>query len=279
MPNENINEILSSLQFSKFPLEKLLYTVATLVIGVIAIRIVRKVLQRLLSKTSIDPRAQGYAVNGVRFVLWVVLVIILADQLGIPVTSLVALFSVLSLAVSLAIQNVLSNIAGGLVILVAKPFRLGDYIETPSGRGTVENISLHCTNLLTDDGQRLIVPNSTLSAEKITNYTTTGSRRISLSVTASYDAPTAAVRQACLDAIAMTDNVLDDPAPLVLVNSYNASNIEYLIRVWCKPDQYVNVYFPLMENLRTTFEEHDVEMTYNHLNVHMQETCTPDTVK
>ena len=123
-PNENINSFLSSLHFSKLPLEQLLSTLATLILGIVVIRIIKKVLKRLLSKTSIDPRAQGYAVNAVRFVLWVVLIIILADQLGIPVTSLVALFSVLSLAISLAIQNVLSNIAGGLVILVTKPFQV-----------------------------------------------------------------------------------------------------------------------------------------------------------
>ena len=269
MSNTDINSIISGLNFSKLPVEQLLYTLATLIIGVIAIRIIRKVLKRLLSKTTVDPRAQGYAVSGVRFVLWVVLILILADQLGIPVTSLVALFSVLSLAVSLAIQNVLSNIAGGLVILVTKPFQVGDYVDTPSGRGTISNISLHCTQLLTDDGQRLIVPNSTLSAEKITNFTATGTRRVSIAVTASYDAATATVREACLEAVAMTPDILPDPAPLVLVNNYNASNIEYLVRVWCKPEHYATVYFPLMENLRTSFDSHGVEMTYNHLNVHM----------
>lgn len=268
-PSENINSFLSGLNLSKLPLEQIIYTLLTLLIGIIAIRIVCKILRRLLDRPAIDPRAQRYAVSGIRAVLWVVLILILADQLGIPVTSLVALFSVVSLAVSLAIQNVLSNIAGGLVILITKPFQLGDYIDTPSGRGSVQNISLHCTHLQTDDGQRLIVPNSILSAEKITNFTTTGSRRINLTVTASYDAPIATVRQACLDAIAATDNILDDPAPLVLVNAYNASSIEYMLRVWCKPDQYNDVYFPLMERLHASFAEAGVEMTYNHLNVHI----------
>lgn len=104
--------------------------------------------------------------------LWVVTVLIVAQQLGIPVTSLVALFSVVSLAVSLAVQNVLANVAGGLVLLVTKPFTVGDYIDTPSGEGTVREMSLTYTFLETMEGQRLAVPNSTLSSGKIINYST-----------------------------------------------------------------------------------------------------------
>lgn len=145
--------------------------------------------------------------------LWVVTVLIVAQQLGIPVTSLVALFSVVSLAVSLAVQNVLANVAGGLVLLVTKPFTVGDYIDTPSGEGTVREMSLTYTFLETMEGQRLAVPNSTLSSGKITNYSTLATRRLQHKITASYDDATADVRRACLTAVGRTANVLADPAP------------------------------------------------------------------
>ena len=202
-------------------------------------------------------------------VAWIVTILIVADQLGIPVTSLVALFSVLSLAISLAVQSILANIAGGIVILLSKPFQPGDYIDTTSGRGVVSQIGLNATWLQTDDGQRLVVPNSMLSADKIINYTTLGSRRLKLLVTASYDADPESVRQACLAAVAKTDKILTDPAPQVVLTNYGASSIEYTVRVWCKPSDYTRVYYPLMENFYAAFKEAGVEMTYDHLNVHI----------
>lgn len=250
-------------------LEKILGTVLTLMLCVVAARLLRRVLQQLLRKTELDAQAQKYALAALRVVAWIVTILIVADQLGIPVTSLVALFSVLSLAISLAVQSILANIAGGIVILLSKPFQPGDYIDTTSGRGVVSQIGLNATWLQTDDGQRLVVPNSMLSADKIINYTTLGSRRLKLLVTASYDADPESVRQACLAAVAKTDKILTDPAPQVVLTNYGASSIEYTVRVWCKPSDYTRVYYPLMENFYAAFKEAGVEMTYDHLNVHI----------
>lgn len=273
-----MNQILSSLgitadvgdlNLGALTLETLLGAVLTLLTCVIAGRIVLKIFHRLLNNPQVDERARKYAVGGIRVVLWVVSILIVADQLGIPVTSLVALFSVLSLAVSLAVQSVLANIAGGIVILLTKPFKEGDFIETASGTGEVMDISLNYTYLETTDGLRVVVPNSTLSADRIINYTTLGKRRVVLKLTASYDAPTETVRTACRSAIGRTGRILADPEPEILLSSYGQSSIEYMVRVWCKPDDYSDVYYPLMENLRTAFAEHGVEMTYDHLNIHI----------
>ena len=269
-PSANINEIFAGISLKNLPLEQILYTLVTFLLGVLIIQILLKMLRRIINRPAVEQRTQRYVVSAVRVILWVILLLILADQLGIPTTSLVALLSVLSLAISLAIQNVLSNIAGGLVILTTKPFQIGDYIDTPSGRGVVKNISLHSTYLTTDDGQQLIVPNSTISADKITNFTANGSRRIVVTVSASYDAPTATVRQACLAAVAATPHILEDPAPEVLVNAYGDNSIEYLVRVWCLPDKYNEVFFPLTEHIREAFIAAKVEMTYPHLNVHLK---------
>ena len=212
--NEKLD--LSALHLGIISVGALLGAVVTLVVCILAVRIITVLLRRVLGKTTLEQRVSKYIVSTVRFVLWVVTVLIVAQQLGIPVTSLVALFSVVSLAVSLAVQNVLANVAGGLVLLVTKPFTVGDYIDTPSGEGTVREMSLTYTFLETMEGQRLAVPNSTLSSGKITNYSTLATRRLQHKITASYDDATADVRRACLTAVGRTANVLADPAPVVI---------------------------------------------------------------
>ena len=195
--NEKLD--LSALHLGIISVGALLGAVVTLVVCILAVRIITVLLRRVLGKTTLEQRVSKYIVSTVRFVLWVVTVLIVAQQLGIPVTSLVALFSVISLAVSLAVQNVLANVAGGLVLLVTKPFTVGDYIDTPSGEGTVREMSLTYTFLETMEGQRLAVPNSTLSSGKIINYSTLATRRLQHKITASYDDATADVRRACPD--------------------------------------------------------------------------------
>ena len=264
-----ISADLGELNLGSLSLERLLVTLLTLLVCIIAGRIVQRIFRKLLSNPKTDARARKYALAGIRVLLWIVTVLIVADQLGIPVTSLVALLSVFSLAVSLAVQSVLANIAGGIVLFLSKPFKEGDFVETASGTGEVKEITLNYTYLETTDGLRVIVPNSTLSADRIINYTALGRRRITVEVTASYDAPTETVRAACLSAIARTDLILSDPAPEVWVNNYGASSIAYLVRVWCDPDNYSAVRFPLTEHLRSAFAEYGVEMTYDHLNVHL----------
>ena len=253
--NEKVD--LSALNLGSFTLSALLGAVVTFCICVIAMRLILSLLRRMLDKTRLDATLRKYALGAVRLVLWVIIVLIVADQLGIPVTSLVALLSVVSLAVSLAVQSVLSNIAGGLVILVTKPFQLGDLVETADGLGTVKEISLTFTKLETPDGLWLMTPNSVLSSGKITNYTALGRRRAEIRVGASYDAA------------ARVPGVLPDPAPIVYVDSYGESSISYIVRVWCRSEDYTDVYYGLTEGLKAAFDEHGVEMPYNHLNIHI----------
>lgn len=260
-----------NLDLGPLTLDSILVALFTLLLCLVAIKLVMTIFRKLLSKPTIDERFRRYTLGGIRIVLWVITVLIVADSLGIPVTSLVALLSVFSLAVSLAVQSVLSNIAGGIVIMLNKPFKEGDFVETSSGTGTVQDITLNYTYLITPDGHRVVVPNSTLSSDRIINYTTLGRRRAVVKVTASYDAPTETVRRACLSAVARVDKVLHDPAPEVLLTNYGESSIEYTVRVWCLADDYGNVLFPLTEYLRAAFEEYGVEMTYNHLNIHILE--------
>ena len=159
--------------------------------------------------------------------------------------------------------------AGGLVILSSHPFAIGDYIEASGTSGTVYEISLNHTKLVTADGHLVMLPNKELASSQMINYTSLGRRRAVQKVTASYDAPTETVKAACMEAVSTVPNVLADPAPAVQVTNYGASSIEYTIFCWCSVEDYWPVYFAVNENLRSAFANHGVEMTYDHLNVHV----------
>jgi small conductance mechanosensitive channel len=248
---------------------RLVSAVITLLICLIVIRIVMKLLCRIIKRTKLDERVQKYLLVGLKLVLYIVAIIIVADTLGINSSSLVALLSVASLGITLAAEDILGNVAGGLVLLSSRPFTTGDFIESDGVSGTVEEINLNHTKLVTPEGLTVLVPNKTLSASKLTNYTALGRRRICRKVTASYDAPTETVKAACSLALERTADKLAEPAPAIYLTDYQSSAIEYSVYCWSTPENYWNVYLGLGENLRGAFEEKQVEMTYNHLNVHI----------
>ena len=263
---ETVNDVVNNMT-----LIKALTTLATLLVCLGVTKIVDAIMGKVLARGKLDKRIGSFLRRGVKTLMLVVTVLVVADQLGVPITSLVALLSVLGLAVTLAVQTVLSNVAGGLILLGTSPFAIGDYIEAGSTAGTVAEIHLTHTCLDHPDGLRIVVPNGSLSADRITNYTRLGKRRINITVTASYDAAAQTVRQALLEAVGMCPQVHSDPAPAVLVDSYGESSIAYIVRCWCDAAAYWDVYYPLMENIRTCFDKYGVEMTYNHLNVHIME--------
>lgn len=254
---------------AKFSFRAVLSAAATLLICLVAVHLLGKLLRRLLARTKLDERIQKYLLAGVKLILYIVTVLIVAESLNIPMTSLVALLSVGSLGVTLAAEDILGNVAGGLVILSAHPFSIGDYVEVGGVAGTVHEISLNHTKLVTPDGHLVMLPNKELASSQMTNYTVLGRRRVVQRVAASYDAPTETVKAACREAMGKTANLLPDPAPVVRLTDYGASSIEYTLRCWAKTEDYWQVYEDLREALRESFAAHGVEMTYDHLNVHV----------
>lgn len=241
----------------------------TLLVCLLAVRLLTKLARRLVGRTRLDGRVQKYLLLALRLVLYAVAVIIVLGELHVDASSLVALLSVASLGVTLAAEDILGNAAGGLLLLGSHPFGIGDFIESDGVCGTVEEIALTRTKLVTPDGLTVLLPNKTLSASKLTNYTSLGRRRVCWKVSASYDAPTETVKAACLAALGEVEKALSDPAPSVYLTDYGSSAIEYSVCCWCAPEDYWPVYYQIGENLRTAFERAGVEMTYDHLNVHL----------
>ncbi|MEG0824282.1 MAG: mechanosensitive ion channel family protein [Oscillospiraceae bacterium] len=175
------------------------------------------------------------------------------------------------MAVSLSIQGILSNLAGGILILISKPFKVGDYIEAGTTGGTVVDIALVYTKLKTVDNKIIFVPNKDVSSAQITNYTSQELRRVDFTLSVDYAADMELVKKTLLEVIQRQPKSLLTPDPVVRVNDYKESAVEYVVRVWCATDDYWDLRFDLLEQAKKAFDEAGIELTYNHLNVHIIE--------
>lgn len=255
-----------------FAVEKLLVAVLAAVISLLLIKVLLKLADRLLGRmTHVDATVKKLSRGAVKVLLLFVAVIVVMGCLGIPVTSLVAVLSVVGLALSLAVQNFLSNVAGGLQLLVSKPFKPGDYVEAGGCSGTVRETGLFYTKLDTVDNKLVQIPNSAIAGANIVNYSAEPRRRVDITVSASYDAPTEKVREVLNRLVGEHSLTLATPEPMVRVSAYGDSAIEYTVRVWCATDDYWTVYFDLMDGIKPAFDKAGIEMTYPHVNVHMME--------
>ncbi len=258
--------------WGKLTVGRALSALALLLVCLAAARLLLGVAGKLLGRSGgMDERMKRYILKGLKGLLYLLTALIVAGSLDIDVTSLIAVISVFGLAVSLAVQDVLGNVAGGMVLLFSKPFTLGDYVSTADGEGEVAEITLTHTKLDTPAGQRVMLPNSKLTAGQIVNYTVRGVRRADHAIAASYDDGPEAVRRACLKALERTPGILPDPAPQVVLTAYGESAIEYRVRFWAKTEDYWDAHFRSLEEIRRAFAEDGVTMTYNHLNVHIVE--------
>ena len=240
-----------------------------LVIGILAIRLIGKILKKALEKSKLEKAAHILITSLVQTALYILLGLTVASSLGIDVTSIVALASVLTLALSLALQNMVANIIGGFTILYTHPFHSGDYVEIAAQSGTVQEINMSYTKLTTPDNKVISIPNSAVVAAEIVNYSAEETRRVDVAVSASYDVPT----QKVIDALALAgtvDNVLLNPAPQAVITAYGESAIQYSLRVWVKTADYWDVYFLVNQRVKQIFDEQGIAMTYPHLNVHIQ---------
>ena len=250
-------------------LASVLPAAVVLVVGMLAIRIIMKLVDKSMSKTKLEKAAVSLIRSLLRVVLWVLLGLMVASKLGIDVTGVVALASVASLALSLSLQDALSNVIGGFLLLSNHPFHSGDYVEIAGQGGTVQTIDITYTKLTTGDNKTISIPNSAVVSSQIVNYSTSGTRRVDINVSASYQTPIETVKTALLCA-AKIDAVLDAPAaPFAAVLGYGESAINYCLRVWTSADEYWNVFFTINENIKTEFDKAGVQMTYPHLNVHI----------
>ncbi len=251
-----------------YMLHKGLPAILIAAVGLVFIQLVKRITDAALKKSKLEKAAHTLVKSVVRVALYLLLALIVASRLGIDVTGVIALASVLTLAISLALQTALANVIGGFTLLYTDPFDSGDFVEIAGQSGTVKEIGLTYTRLTTADNKVVSIPNNSVVAAQIINYTTTGTRRVEVNVSASYTAPVETVLEALRQA-ANVPTALETPAPFVAVKSYGDSAISYVLYVWCNSEDYWTTLFGINRNVKAVFDEKGVEMTYPHLNVHL----------
>ena len=173
------------------------------------------------------------------------------------------------MALSLALQGILSNLAGGIMVMVSKPFAVGDYVDAAGLSGTVAEIGLVYTRLKTIDNKIIFVPNGEISGEKITNYNSQDRRRVDLSFAVSYEDDPERVKQVIREVVGAHPKALFTPEPFVRTTALGDSSVSYTLRVWCATEDYWELYYDLLEQVRAAFDRNGIGLTYNHLNVHL----------
>ena len=266
---EQVSSLVRLLQ--RLSMADVIRIVVTAVVLIVIVKLLTRFFDRMLYRSRMDPSMYGFVRAFIRIFLWFVVITILASSIGINITSLVALLSVAGLAITLALQNSLSNVASGLVILSTKPFKVGDFVQIGEHEGFVRDISLTYTRIVAYDARNIFIPNSNITSASVVNYTRDGKRRICIDVSASYDSPVDLVKDAAMDAIQKTPGILDDPAPGTMVQEYGESAIVYRLLAWCENETYWDCYYGLMEEIKRSFDESGVIMTYPHLNIHMRQ--------
>ena len=253
--------------FGGFSWTKLISAAILLVVCGVLIKLILKATDRMLGRSRLDKAVHPFIRTIVKLVLLFTAIMLIAGTLGVDTSSLLALLSVAGLAVSLALQNVLSNMASAVILLTTKPFQIGHFIEMGSVSGTVVKIGAICTDILTLNNQLVHVPNSEITGSTVTNYTASDKRRLEYRITASYDAPVEDVKAALLRA-AEHPLRMQEMQPIARVNGYGESAIEYVLFLWIRPKDYMDVYYDVLENVKREFDAAGTEMTYPHINVH-----------
>lgn len=264
---------LGKVSIGDMALSTLFSAILSFLVCFIVIKLVMKLVDKLMANPTVklDGTIKGFLRNAIYILLWAVAVIIVANALGIDTTSLVAVVSIAGLALSLSVQNILANLFSGLTLLITKPFAAGNFVEAAGKSGLVKTVGLFYTTMDTLDNVSISIPNSEITGSTIYNYSREPLRRVDMTFSTSYDAATEDVKAAILEVVEQDSRILHDPAPFVRLSAYKQSCIEYTVRLWVVNADYWAVYFDMNENVRESFQRHGVAMTYEHLNVHIEQ--------
>lgn len=265
---ENFFEKYMSFDFGKI-LEQLLPIVLVFIVCMLVIKIIMSAVKKGIKKTKLEKGLHTFIENTIKVILYFIMVLIIADMLNIPINSLIATFSVVGLAASLAIQDSLSNLASGIMLLVTHPFKCGDYIEGAGTSGTVKSINFTHTVLLTPDNILIHVPNKQIVGSVITNYSEQPKRRVEITFNISYSADAEKVKNIMRKVADSYPKVLKEEPIFARTTAYQSSGIDYTLRVWVKNQDYWDTYFDLLEGIKKEFDANEIEIPFDQLDVNV----------
>lgn len=246
----------------------------TLAVGFFLAHWILKLVEKRQVHWKIEPTLKGFLVNILRWVLYIVVILTAANVIGVPMTSIVTLAASAGVAVSLAMQGALSNLVGGLLLLILKPIRAGEYVKIGDNEGTVRAVGAFYTELVTPDNRQISLPNSALTNTAIINNTRQGTRRLDVTFSVSYDADMDRVKKILTDMMRQNPKLLPEPAPAVLFNRCGDSALEFIVRVWCKNTDYWDIYFDLLDRGKRALDANGVAIPYPQMDVHIKQDQT-----
>ncbi|MBQ7605575.1 MAG: mechanosensitive ion channel [Firmicutes bacterium] len=240
-----------------------------IIVGAFIVKAAMKLMTKALEKTKIDPALHTFIKNIAKVALWLLIIVTALGKLGIPTSTFVTVIGACGAAIALALKDSLSNVAGGILILVTKPFGKGDYIEAGGAAGTVDKIDLMTTTIRTIDNKVVRVPNSNMSTSVVTNYSEAKDRRVDNNFGIGYECDIDKAREIILKVPKSNELVFSDPEPVVLVGDHADSAVVLHSRVWCKNADYWTVYFYMQEQVKKAFDEGDINIPYPQVDLHV----------
>lgn len=253
-------------------LPNILYALIIFAVGFVAVKLITKLMRAGFSRTKLDKTGWSFLISVTRAALYVILAVMILSQLKVPMSSIVAALGTAGLAIGLALRDSLSNVAGGFILMFSHPFKVGDYIEIGGKEGTVSAISIINTKLLTLDNKAVIIPNSIMTSKTITNFTQEEHRRLELRFNISYDDDFELARQTLLETVTANALSLSKPQPpYIRMSRHSGSSVELLLRVWVKTEDYWELYYGLMNEVKQAFDGADITIPYEQLDVHISQ--------
>ncbi|MBS0010494.1 MAG: mechanosensitive ion channel [Bacteroidales bacterium] len=248
---------------------KLVLAIVVLVIGLIIIRSLARGATRMMEKGNVDKSLIPFLRSLISITLKVLLIISIMSMIGIQMTSFIAVLAAAGLAVGLALQGTLQNFAGGVIILLFKPYKVGDYITTQSYSGTVKEIQIFTTILTTPDNQTIIIPNSPIAVNPLTNYSTQETRRVDFTFGIGYGDDIDKARSVLMKIINEDPRIMKDPEPLVKIANLGDSSVDFATRVWVKASDYWAVFFDTNEKVKKSFDSEGISIPFPQQDVHL----------
>ena len=239
------------------------------VVGKFAIGIVTRLVKKLMSKAGLDNILISFISSIIKTVLLLFVVVASLNQLGVDTTSLIALIGAAGLAIGLSLQSTLQNLAAGVMLIVFRPFKDGDFIDAGGVMGTVEKINIFNTVMRTGDNREIIVPNGSVYGGTITNYSARETRRVDMVFGIGYNDDIRKAKEIINNILEADERVLSEPVPLVVVGELADSSVNFNVRPWCKSGEYWNVYFDTHENIKLAFDEAGISIPYPQMDIHM----------
>jgi len=248
---------------------KVLAALAIFIIGRWIAKGIRRGVRRMMEKGGADPIIIGFVGSIVYIALLAFVVIAALGQLGIQTTSFIAILGAAGLAVGLALQGSLSNFAAGFLMIIFRPFKVGDFVEAAGVAGVVKDMQIFTTTMKTGDNKTIIIPNAKISGDNIINYSAEENRRVDMTIGVAYDADLSKVRDVLNDIISKEERILPDPAPQVAVAELADSSVNFIVRVWTKTGDYWGVKFDATETIKNRFDEAGIGIPFPQRDIHI----------